>query len=309
MNMKNKKKITIIYLIAMMLSTFILSGCALTESVNLNDEQEALVTEYAAGLLVKYTKGHEMGLRRVNELDFEELNVAPTPTPAPLPEELVEEVEDEALVQEVAGDGSGESEPYEIAIMPMNEAFGLYGASLTYDHYDLCKTYPEATDDELVFSMNATPGNDLLIEHFMLYNGTGSELNCTTNLNGNKIRALINGSEKVRCELTFLMNDLANYSKSMENNFYDDVVLVFEVPEGTQINTLDLLLVGSQGESMYNLYNGSSGNSVLMDEAVAEAIDETTDVSDTSGEIFEEDDIEKIDSDAIENATYEINEE
>lgn len=70
------KKISLI--MVFILSVGLLEGCSVGDSVDLTEEQNELVSEYAAGLLLKYEKGHNIGLARVAEVDFKELDVVPT---------------------------------------------------------------------------------------------------------------------------------------------------------------------------------------------------------------------------------------
>lgn len=242
----------IAYALCIVVVCFNISGCGLVPSVELTQEQTELVAEYAAGMLLKYVKGHESGLMRVSDLDFSELNTTPTPTPIPTPEPVVPEpvIEDsEALVDDNEG-SKGES--MEITLVPMNEAFSLNGAELNFSYGEVVDSYP-SDEGELVFAMTATPGMDLLILHFDLSNPTGSDLNLATNLDGYKTRVLINGEDKIRSEITFLTNDLLNYSNTLEAGATDDVVLVFEINEGMQIDTLNLLLVKGSDQMVYNL--------------------------------------------------------
>ena len=81
--MRSKSKRILIYIMVSVILSLNLIGCG--ESVNLTEEQTELVSEYAAGLLLKYEKGHAIGLSRVADIKFEELDVTPTPTPTPEP--------------------------------------------------------------------------------------------------------------------------------------------------------------------------------------------------------------------------------
>lgn len=253
--MISKKNRLIVYI--MTIAMVILSGCG--SAVALTEEQNDLVAEYAAGLLVKYNNGHTMGLVSDKSLDMELLYATATPTPIPTPEPVEEilpeeEVSEDGLVDDISsgGDDSG-SNNVAISLVPLNEAFGLNGAQLTYVFYELCDTYPTMGDD-LVMSMNASPGNQLLIVHMNLVNPTADTASFATNLAGKKVRALINGQDKIRADVTLLSNDLINYSGTLESMSGEDVVLVFDVPVGTNIGSLDLLILDGRETMRYNMF-------------------------------------------------------
>lgn len=237
------------YCLVAVLCTSLLTACS--QSISLTDEETAMISEYAAGLLIKYVRGNNIGLAEVNDIDFSELDrvITPTPIPTPIPEEVPEQANDKPVVDGVAG----ESEEYaeEIVLPPLADCFGFAGMNLDFSYAELCKTYPEA--DELVFSMNASEGNLLLIMHFILSNPDSSSANVIAKLNDYKVRALVNGEDRRRAELTFLPNDLTSFLGELAPQQAEDVVLVFEVPENTQISSLALLLVKGGEQLRYDL--------------------------------------------------------
>lgn len=251
--MKNKSRIITIYIISILLC-FSVSGCGLVPSIDLTDEQVELVSEYSAGILLKYVKGHKNGLMRVNELDFKELNLTPTPTPIPTEPPMIDEpvIENSAALADSSDSSGSSKDSIEITLTPMNEAFGLEDAELNFSYGEIVDTYPSSEED-LVFSMNAALGKDLLVLHFDLVNPNAEGIDCSTNLNGYKIRAIINQDEKIRSEITFLPNDLINYSNYLEAGESDDLVLVFEIEEGENIDSLNLLLVNGSDQKYYQL--------------------------------------------------------
>jgi len=251
-SLKRKNHIIIAYLLSLVLLMTGLTGCGIVPAVDLNDEQMELVSEYAAGLLLRYVKGHKNGLMHVSGLDFNELNITPTPTPTPTVAPIAPvPVIEEGNVENVS-DEKGKKDNIEISLVPINEAFSLNGADLNFSYGELTDTYPSG-EDTLAFAMNATPGKDLLILHFDLSNFSGTDLELTSNLNGYKSRVIINEDEKIRGEITFLPNDLMNYSGQLLSGETQDVVLVFEVEEGTQIESLNLLLVNGSDQRYYKL--------------------------------------------------------
>lgn len=270
--MKRRKIRTIIYVCLCTVLSVSLCGCAIVPSLQLSEEQSTLVAEYAAGKLLEYAKGHPGGLMNVQEIDRADVNPGMQkpepeeselpPMPAEQPEEaadapaeeqpsdegaeIIPDASDEALV-DAPEDVSSSTPEKSIA-----EALGIEGAEITYDHYDIAATYPPE-DAELAFSMKAVPGKQLLVVHFNLANPGSEDINAKTDSSGFKIRLMLNGSEKLRGDVTFLDNDLMNYEGLLTPGALVDAVLVFEIKEGEEVSSLDLLILDDNGENRYPL--------------------------------------------------------
>ena len=266
MRMNRRVLRTIAYIFTAILTAGTLTGCDIVPSLQITDEQRSLIAEYAAGKLLEYAKGHPGGLMILEDVDLSEVNPgmkkeeeeAPLPAlpdPLPPPGEVTDEPladpgiapppESEALVE-----APDESEP--VATKTVAEALGISGAILTYDRYEKAMTYPD-DDTELAFTMKAAPGKELLIVHFALTNPGDSDIDVHTDSSNFKVRLLVNGSEKLRGDVTFLDNDLMNYSGVLTPGADVDSVLVFEVKEGTEISSMDLLIVEDDGEQEYKI--------------------------------------------------------
>lgn len=243
------KKISLI--MVFILSVGLLEGCSVGDSVELTEEQNELVSEYAAGLLLKYEKGHNIGLTRVAEVDFKELDVVPTPTPEPTPEPIEAPSEEEAaLVDDISGSSLVNDEVDTKITPPLNEIFGMQGVNIDFTYAELCDVYPETED--LVFSMNASNGNNLLIMHFNVYNPNGESVSVISNKGDYKLRALVNGEDRLRAELTFLTNDLTSYTDNIEPSEAKDTVLVFELADNVSLESLGLLAVNGAEQFEYD---------------------------------------------------------
>lgn len=261
---------TIAYIILTVMLASGLTGCGLVPSLNLTEEQSNLIAEYAAGKLIEYAKGHPGGLMILEDVDRADVNPGmkkeepPQPT---LPGTVPPPAEPVTPVQEGPGpeegdtppDPSGEEAlvdaPEDVSAIPTKsiaDALGINGAELTYDRYELASTYPE-NDTELAFSMKAAPGKELLIVHFLLTNNGDSDIEAYTDSSNFKVRLLVNGSDKLRGDVTFLDNDLMNYKGLLTPGAQVDAVLVFEVAEGTEVNSIDLLILEDGNEQKYKI--------------------------------------------------------
>ena len=257
--MKNKLRHIISYFLVLVVMALSLCGCGLIPSLELTDEETSVIAEYSAGLLMKYIKGHVNGLQKVYELDFAENANEET---ASVPEEEMDQTEDmdDTADEEAFDESEGEEaniedakeSAYEMTMTPLNEAFGLYGAQLTFAYGEIVDSYPN-DEENIVFSMNAADGMDLLILHFNLENPSDSALDLATDTQGYKVRAVINNDQKVRSDITILTNDMLNFSEQLEAGDSRDLVLVFELEEGTDVENLGLLLVNGGDQMFYQL--------------------------------------------------------
>ena len=265
---------TIAYFTACVMCCLMLTGCGLVPSLDLTEEQSTLIAEYAAGKLLEYVKGHPGGLMILEDVDRADVNpgmkkpeeeVPMVQPPTEISQDALEPVSPlnmppadsetapappadegvEALVASPEGGGA-------LPTKTIAEALGIEGATVTYDSFEVTPTYPENAV-ELAFSMKAAPGKDLLVVHFALNNPTGSDIEAYTDSSNFKVRLLLNGSDKIRGDVTFLDNDLMNYRGVLSPGSSVDSVLVFEIPQGTEVNTMDLLIVEDGGEQKYNI--------------------------------------------------------
>lgn len=241
-------KIAYVCVMALVLSS--LSGCSLVPTLTTTDEQTEMVAEYAAGLLVKYNEGHDMGLVPMTSADF-----VPTPTPVqptPAPEEEPVVIEDtEPDVDPLVDATSSESAAY--SATPISAALGIEGFEIAYASHEICDIYPPEETDELIFSMQASPGTDLLIIHFNLTNPQDAESTCDVASSDVKARVTINGGERIAAQTTILMNDLLEFKDNLAPYGMVDAVMVFEIPEETEVSTLNLIIINSEGEHTYSL--------------------------------------------------------
>ena len=250
------RRIAYVSICAMVMS--LATGCSLIPELGLTEEQNELVAEYAAGLLVKYQLGHSMGLTPLSATDFiEEPEVVPEVEPENVDgeETAVDETSEAGDIPESSvGEEADASETVSSSV-PMNEVFNAQGFSVTPTGYEVEIVYPRSDSDNLIFSMQATPGMELLVIHFDVSNLGETETECNLLAGGVKARAIIDKGNRIPAQATILENDLLNMDTVIEPYGVRDGVLVFEIPEGTgeTLTSLDLVLNGAEGENLYRL--------------------------------------------------------
>ena len=182
----------------------IVTGCGRT--VELTEEENEIITEYAVGLLLKYDKYYNNHLVELTE----ETDTAETQPEEeePLPEENNDTEETEVSDTPVVD--VAEEEPQASSI---EEFYGIEGIGFQYSGYELQNEYPQVTEDspELAFAMEATSGMKLLVLKFQVVslNGVDTELNMMNY--GTKVRVSVNGESPKSALSTMLLNDLQTY--------------------------------------------------------------------------------------------------
>lgn len=215
-----------------------LTGCGRT--VELTEEENEIITEYAVGLLLKYDKYYSNHLVELE--DYEEDTES----------EEAEQEEEETLPED-----SADIEETDVADTPVvdvteeeqqastiEEFYGIEGIAFQYAGWELLDNYPEVTEDstELAFIMDATAGMKLLVLKFQAVslNGVDTELNMMNY--GTKVRVSVNGESPKSVLSTMLLNDLQTYKGTVGPGGTVELVAIIEVPDGTNVENLSLIL-------------------------------------------------------------------
>lgn len=264
MKLRDSFKKTLLFgLISAMLCS-LLGGCGLFASTGLNDNDEELVAEYAAGVLMRYSADKKGGFG----------NPKPTPKPTEAPQELpepeperdnepdAEELNDTPKENEAGSDVSEVSDNTAVKgpVPALNgaalcDAIGINGFDISYEGYEIADIYPKSDGKDLTFSMQAAPGKKLIILHLDVLNPDSAEKVCSVLDQSVKFRILVNGTERINEQMTILLNDLKSYNETIGAGEKNDTVLVFEAdaPVTGNINSLSLIVVGTAGESVFEL--------------------------------------------------------
>lgn len=217
--------------------SFILSGCS-GDMPELTEEENEIITEYAVGLLLKYDKYYNSRLVDLSAYEEQQDIEQSEPEESNIPEEPMPEDNDELSQSnpEVV-DASEQASTIE-------EFYGIEGFSFQYTGCDLKSEYPDMAEDsaDAYFAVQATPGTQLLILKFQVnnYSGTDRELDMLSY--GLRTRVAVNGESSKSTLSTMLLNDLRTYKGVVGENGSTELVAIIEVPEGTYIESLSLIL-------------------------------------------------------------------
>ena len=289
-------KRAVVLLLVLSLTQGLLTGCSDGLENDLDEETEmkqlGLVAEYAAGLLLKYDKSGSNGLVKTGP--EEPAMEDPVDISSAPPEDADHLDPNVSISSDGPGGSSGNPEdmPAEqelpVSSGSISQALGIPDFDVTFTYYELRDSYPDTVSPEnMLFSLQAEPGQDLLILHFDLANNTGADMQCSPMGFDRKIRLLLNGSQRINQQITILLNDLKSFDEVLPAGQAVDTVLVFYLDEGSDPNeSLELIIVDEEGEQKFALpavqgsSQGSAGATIDFNLEGAETEDATEGVED-----------------------------
>lgn len=234
-----------------------LTGCGATVP-DLTQEETEIISEYAAGILMKYDKDN--GSRLVDLSRQEEPQEETVPDAEPSVQAPESDVA--AAETEEAPGGTGEPGPAEnnatvidqsqTEAMPaasIEEYYGISDFTFAYTGCELIDSYPEDSGEEgaVYFTMDATEGMKLLVAKFNVTNQSGSEQTLNMMEHRAKFKLAVNGDAGKHVLTTMLLNDMQNYNAQVAAGETVELVSIIEVPADTQVDSLALILSGGDG--------------------------------------------------------------
>lgn len=262
----NKKLVRAILVIT---SSVLLCGCA--DFPPVTEDQSEVISEYAASLLLKYDK--ENHSRLIDTSDFKNAyNKAwdNYNSQKKAYEDSIKAEEEkrkkEAAEQEAAnsasksnavdidatvvdrsegGSGSGINA---ISSMPMGTFLDV-DFDIDYTGYKFVSTYPEDGTD-FFFSMDATKGKKLLVMTFDVTNISSSDAEFNMFDSGVTFKVNINDEGYLPVNKTMLEDDLSEYLSTFKGNETKEAVLIAEVSEDTDVESLILRMQDKNGNSI-----------------------------------------------------------
>lgn len=230
------KRIGCLLVIVMMMAG--LAGCGR----ELSTEENRVIAEYAADLLLKYDKDYQSKY----------MNTENEPDTTATTESQTGEVSTEATTEvttEAASDTTeaGSEEPTlppsdDGSVQDIAEIAGLDGISIQYNRCMFLDRYPSIDQDGAFIYLEADKGYKLVVVKFDITNKT-SEDKMVDLLNTDlSYRLVMNQSKAAKPMLTILMDDLGTFSATVPADSEQSAVLVFQMAEGLvdKIERLDI---------------------------------------------------------------------
>ncbi|GFI02688.1 hypothetical protein IMSAGC005_01519 [Lachnospiraceae bacterium] len=238
----------------MLLAITFMTGCG-NAIPELNDQQQELVVEYAAGMALKYDVNRES---KLVELTLEQEETDPAPADETPEQEAVPDTE-KAGEADTNEDQQQEALP-DVAVIDNTqstsiEAFlNLDSVTFTYTGCETYDFYPDQNQEEFYFVMNATQGNKLLVLKFMAENISGTEAVLDMNQSETRYTLMVNGERK-NALTTMLLNDLAYYQGTIAPGESVELVLVCEVSseQAEMTPTLELTMKNVENTATISL--------------------------------------------------------
>ncbi len=236
------------------LAAALLAGCG-SAMPDLTQEETDIISEYAVGVLLKYDKHHS---GRLVDTSAYETTEETTEEAEETPEE---EQTDTAESTEPAAGTEAEPEEIEEAETASATIEGYYGIpdfTFQYTGYDLTQSYPDgdfdgAEGEAMFFSMDATPGTQLLVLHFTATNTSPADQTLDMLGYGAKFRVSVNGGRGESALTTMLLDDMETYRGPVPAGGSVELVSIVEVPQGTSVETIDFTLRGGEGNAVMKL--------------------------------------------------------
>lgn len=241
------KKVSMI--LGSMAAALLMSGCGAMP--NLTQDETELISEYAVGVLLKYDTAH--GRRLVDTSGYAPAEEEPEPE-EPVEEPIAEEESEPETEEPVVVDVSQDEEQTQPEITSVEQYYGIPNVMITYQGCEVADSYPPAGEEEtLFFSMDATPGNQLLVLKFSAQNLSGEDQTLNMLGYGATFRVSVNGEPSRGALATMLVNDMQTYDSVIPASSSVDLVSIVEVPQGTNPGTIDFILRGGETDGTLHL--------------------------------------------------------
>lgn len=222
-----KKKCLKISIITMAMM-FALSGCG-TDFPDLTADEEQIIGEYAATLLMKYDANNRSRLMSREEVEAAELKMQELEQARQeLTGEWKDPVEDTPVIEIGQGGGSVSGED----ITQIESFLGLpQGIEISYQGKTICDSYPEDGGMDSFFTLDAAEGRKLVVLNFRIENTTQATQG--VDLLGQNVLMRVNMDGKLtrNALVTMLEEDFSTYRGEIPAGEYVDTVLLVEVEE------------------------------------------------------------------------------
>ena len=248
----------LVYLGGLLLTgSILLTGCnnAIPE---MDEETQAMVVEYAVGVVQKYDKNHTNKLMEPDELKKAEEKNAAKEASTELSEDTKPKDDVAPSAEDTAPSSNTEiidqiQEEQDQTAHTLDEFLQMDNVTFSYIGYETTPFYP-TDDSEIAFVMNATEGTELLILKFMAQNLTQEEIA----LDMNSIDALYKISvnqDTSNALFTMLLNDLSKYQGTLAAGESKELVLVREIAkeETGNITSLSIQIKGEDASAVISL--------------------------------------------------------
>ena len=240
-------------LLAILVLSVTLTGCG----VELSEEENRVIAEYAADLLLKYDRDY------TSSLVEEEVRATEQTTQAPSTDSTTEVTTEEPSTQPPQESSSTESPASEDTTgssdaageIDIGKIVGLEGISITYNQCMFLDRYPSVDQDGAFIYLEADPGYQLVVIKFDIANITAQDIAVDLLNTDINYKLVYNQTKAASPMLTILMDDLGTYESVVPAGNEQSAVLVFQISKDliSQIQSLDIRVTYRNEESVIHI--------------------------------------------------------
>ena len=240
-------------LLAILVLSVTLTGCG----VELSEEENRVIAEYAADLLLKYDRDY------TSSLVEEEVPAMEQTTQAPSTDSTTEVTTEEPSTQPPQESSSTESPASEDTTgssdaageIDIGKIVGLEGISITYNQCMFLDRYPSVDQDGAFIYLEADPGYQLVVIKFDIANITAQDIAVDLLNTDINYKLVYNQTKAASPMLTILMDDLGTYESVVPAGNEQSAVLVFQISKDliSQIQSLDIRVTYKNEESVIHI--------------------------------------------------------
>lgn len=231
---------------------FVTTGCG--QVIDLTDEENHLIAEYAAELLLKYDRNYDT---RYNPDELEDTTETMTKTDATTEAttEVVSTTEAATTEQDAPADGqttqaqpvTDEAVKEDIGATVDSDfdiaAFvGESRISVRYAYYMVVDSYPSYDQDGMYIEVQAPEGYKLLVLKFEVENKTNEDQAVDLYNKDVNYNIVVDNSRTTKQMLTILADDLYTYDKTIQASSREETVLLYTVSDSVANKWTDLKL-------------------------------------------------------------------
>ena len=221
---------------------FVTTGCG--QVIDLTDEENHLIAEYAAELLLKYDRNYDT---RYNPDELEDTTETMTDTDATTEAttEMVTTTEAATTEQDVPADGqTTQAQPVTAVDSDFDIAafVGESRISVRYAYYMVVDSYPSYDQDGMYIEVQAPEGYKLLVLKFEVENKTNEDQAVDLYNKDVNYNIVVDNSRTTKQMLTILADDLYTYDKTIQASSREETVLLYTVSDSVANKWTDLKL-------------------------------------------------------------------
>lgn len=223
-----------------------LTGCI--QENRLPDQKADIIAEYMAGLVLKYNP-YDSSLLPMNMLEEEKTeevveeaneltNASDQSEDANTATEQASQNEDNTAKSNESTTKPSEEPEEQLQNYTLSEVIGMKEFAIDYSEYELTDTYSEND----YFSITARKGYQLLIATFTVKNQSKEKAIFNLNKREIKYQLDVNSGTIFKPLLTCSDRDIQYINMPFEKEETKNVVLIFEIPQKTELSDLNLIV-------------------------------------------------------------------